>query len=467
MNNVATSRIAATSTRASLYALGSSPIIQLTFFFALHIPLALAMATYKEVATMHALATAALGLWWAASAARPDRVLYVAAYITGAEVLWRMTQAQIFWEFGKYALVTILLVTMLRAGRLRGVALPFLYFALLLPSTILPLINTSTEELRGNLSFNLSGPLSLMFCAWYFPQVVVAAPILYRALLLMVAPLVGIVSVALLNITTATSLRFTNESNFATSGGFGPNQVSAMLGLGVLALLLYLLLERSTLGFKALLFVLMIAFGVQSALTFSRTGLYSALFAGLAGALFVVRDSRARFQILGFAVLVFVIANYLVLPQLDDFTGGTLSTRFQNVSLTGRDAIIRADLQIWADNPVFGVGPGKATALRAASYRESAAHTEFSRLLAEHGLFGLASFLILLWMGWRNFRRARTPKAKALAAALSCWGFGFMLVGAMRIVAPAVILGMAGVTLMFEEDWSPQPQQDGASAANN
>jgi O-antigen ligase len=122
--------------------------------------------------------------------------------------------------------------------------------------------------------------------------------------------------------------------------------------------------------------------------------------------------------------------------------------RFRSASLTGRDAIIRADLQIWSDNPVFGVGPGGATSLRAASYRESSAHTEFSRLVAEHGVFGFLAFLLLLLMGLQNLRRPNVPQNKAVTAALTCWSFGFMAVTAMRLVAPAVMLGLASITLL-------------------
>ena len=88
----------------------------------------------------------------------------------------------------------------------------------------------------------------------------------------------------------------------------------------------------------------------------------------------------------------------------------------------------------------------------------SAAHTEFSRMVAEHGIFGFLAFLLLLLAGFQNLRRAHDPKAKAMAAALTCWGFGFMLVTAMRLVAPAVIIGL-GSMLLFPD----QPDNDTAN----
>ena len=245
-------------------------------FLIAHLALAILMSQSNLVATGHALLTLGAGFWFAATTRQPERIAYIVAYITGSEVLWRMTQAQIFWEFGKYSIVIILLVSILRSGQMRGVALPFMYFALLLPSTILPMENTTTDELRGHLSFNLSGPLALALCVWYFSQSRYPKSVFYPTLLMLIAPIAGIGAVTLLGTFKASVLKFGNESNFATSGGFGPNQVSAILGLGVLAIFLFLLTEQKSRWLKPVLFVLMMGLAAQSAMTFSRTGLYNA-----------------------------------------------------------------------------------------------------------------------------------------------------------------------------------------------
>ena len=55
-------------------------------------------------------------------------------------------------------------------------------------------------------------------------------------------------------------------------------------------------------------------------------------------------------------------------------------------------AILLADLELWARNPILGVGPGMAAWGREEILdARISAHTEFSRLLAEHGLFGAAA----------------------------------------------------------------------------
>lgn len=421
-------------------------------FLIAHLALAILMSQSNLVATGHALLTLGAGFWFAATTRQPERIAYIVAYITGSEVLWRMTQAQIFWEFGKYSIVIILLVSILRSGQMRGVALPFMYFALLLPSTILPMENTTTDELRGHLSFNLSGPLALALCVWYFSQSRYPKSVFYPTLLMLIAPIAGIGAVTLLGTFKASVLKFGNESNFATSGGFGPNQVSAILGLGVLAIFLFLLTEQKSRWLKPVLFVLMMGLAAQSAMTFSRTGLYNAGVAAAAALFYLVRDARARMKLIGLLILGFLVVNFVLLPKLDEFTSGTLLKRFQSTSLTGRDTIIKADLQIWSDHPVFGVGPGRANPYRATMYRESAAHTEFSRMVAEHGVFGFLSLVLLFYMGFRNLRRPQSPQAKAFAVALTCWSFGFMLVTAMRMAAPCAILGLGCVYLFADDD---------------
>ncbi|MFN0086394.1 MAG: O-antigen ligase family protein [Blastocatellia bacterium] len=428
---------------------------QSILFLIAHLILAILMSQARMVATAHALLTLGIGFWLAATTRQPERIAYVVAYITGSEVLWRMTQAQIFWEFGKYSIVLILLVSIIRSGHLRGFALPFIYFALLLPSTILPMENTSTEELRGHLSFNLSGPLALTLCVWYFSQSRYPKTIFYPVFLMLIAPIAGIGAVTLLGTFKASVLQFGNESNYATSGGFGPNQVSSILGLGVLATFLYLLTERKNRWLKPILFILMMGMAAQSAMTFSRTGLYNAAVAAVAALFYLVRDGRARIKLIGMLIAGFLLANFVLLPKLDEFTNGTLLKRFQSTSLTGRDTIIRADMQIWSDHPVFGVGPGRANPYRAAMYRESAAHTEFSRMVAEHGVFGFLAFVLLLYMCFRNLKRAQTPQAKAIVVGLTCWSFGFMLVAAMRLVAPCAILGLGSAFLFADDEANP------------
>src|SRR5687767_4773710 len=87
-------------------------------YFALQAVLAVGMKISGSFATLHALLTAVVGLSLVLFSRRPITGVYVAAYIVGAEVLWRMSRAGVFWEYSKYVMVLVLVISMLRTGRM-------------------------------------------------------------------------------------------------------------------------------------------------------------------------------------------------------------------------------------------------------------------------------------------------------------------------------------------------------------
>ncbi|MGH9931112.1 MAG: O-antigen ligase family protein [Pyrinomonadaceae bacterium] len=423
-------------------------------FFAAHVPLAILMSRSSTVATFHVLGTIAVGLWVAVSSEKIERVAYVGAYITGAEALWRMTQAQSFWEIGKYGVAATFIVAMIRRRRTNPSILPILYFVLLLPSVWLTVRNSSPDEWRQMLSSDLSGPFALLVAACFFSQMTVTREGLVRIFLVLIGPIIGVASLAFSGIAMREEITFGLGSNFQTSGGFGPNQVSSVLGLGALACFLLLLNKKVDSKLKLLLGGLIIILSAQSALTFSRGGLYN-----LAGAIFfasfyVLRDTRTRLRFVVAVAVVVGVSYFLVFPRLDTFTNGTLSTRFESTDPTGRDSIAMMDLDIWSKNPVLGVGPGKATEKRRQMGFEVTAHTEFTRLLAEHGTLGLVALLIFLAAMAHNLVKAKSAQQKALVVAFSSWTVLYMLGAGMRLVAPSFMFGLAFAHFALERDGS-------------
>lgn len=431
-------------------------------FFAAHTSLALLMVRFSVIGSLHAVATLTVGLWCAAWGRRPmERVAYIGAYITGSEVLWRMSEAALFWEIGKYATVAIFLVAILRSRNWKSPALPLLYFILLVPSVALTVMKEDPADARTMISGNMSGPLALMISAWFFSRVKLSTAQLRRLFLVLISPIIGVATIAAFSTITTSEITFHNESNFVTSGGFGPNQVSAALGLGALLALLYVLTDKGSWMLRALMLGVMVWLATQSALTFSRGGLYTAAGGALLAILYLSRDARSRVRVILIAVLLFVVANYVILPGLDAFTGGALSARFQNLNTTGREQIVQADLQIWNENPIFGVGVGESKMEHALYYRVIAAHTEYTRLLAEHGLFGLASGLLLFVMAAQRFgrlRQMRSPRTKAMIAPMVPWALLYMVDKAMRLVAPSFMFGLSFVTILPVNSINPRPR---------
>jgi hypothetical protein len=440
----------------SVYAPANRQLIFVISFLAIHIPLGLIMSWVGAVAMVHAWVTVLCSLILVLRSRQFVTAAYAGAYIIGAEVLWRMTDSRFFWEGGKYTIACLFIIALLRRGLFRHITLPLIYFALLIPSALLTLSEMDVEESRAMLSFNLAGPLSLMVSVWYFSNVKFSREQFLRVLLLLVGPVMSIVSIGLFGTLTNADLTFNTESNYATSGGFGPNQVSSILGLAAFLALFYVLLSKQSLALKILMSLATLVFATQSALTFSRGGLYGAAGAAGVGCLYLMRDGRTRIKVLLIVGIVFVVGNYLVLPRLDSFTGGTLTERFQDTGASGRDLLLLSDISIWQDNPAFGVGPGMSRAIHAQSMHSTMSHTEFSRLVAEHGTLGFLAVLLLLVMTYLNLTRAPSALNKAIVASMTAWSFLYMSNAAMRTAAPSFIFGLSFAMVFLSNRIRPQ-----------
>ncbi|MGH9841787.1 MAG: O-antigen ligase family protein [Blastocatellia bacterium] len=428
-------------------------IIRVSFLLLAHFGLGLLLSGTPALSNLHVGAVVLLGFWYALSKPQLERAAYVGAYITGSEILWRMTGAGVFWEFGKYAIVVIFTLALIRTGRLRAPILPILFLLLLLPSLVIPMANVDESELRRQVSFNLSGPLALAASSWFFSHIRLTGAQLRNLLMALICPIVSVAAKASYGIATAEKLVFIDDSNPLTSGGFGPNQVSAILGLGALAAFVLVLSVSASRSTKILFLLVSILLTAQCALTFSRGGLYMACGGALLAVLLLIRDRRARLRLVAVIAVLFLTINFLLLPQLDEFTGGALSKRFSDTKLTGRDNLVMADLQVFAENPTVGVGPGQTRhhRNREIGYALAAAHTEFSRLLAEHGAFGLVAIFVLLCMAFQHFAQAPTARGKAIAGSMTAWSLLFMTSAAMRLVAPGFIFGLTAATILPDE----------------
>ena len=427
---------------AAWFGAASSGVALCGALLAGHVALGWLLSQSKAVATIHAVVATVAAFGLTLSIPRPTVVLAVCCYIAGCEVLWRMSGAAIFWETAKYVIALALVISLGRRENARAPAAAVFYFALLLPSSLLTLAYLDWTPARQQLSFNLSGPLALSLAVIYFSNVRFRMQDLRTAAMALAAPAIAIAAVVARRITALGEIDFGMDSNFAASGGFGPNQVAAVLGLGALVCLLSALFCRLGTVERWASLTLFAALLLQSALTFSRGGAYLALAASGGATLFLCRTSAARGKLL-LAASVLTAAGFAALPYADAWAGGLLIERFTTPDLTHRDQLLRDDLAVWAEHPVFGVGPGRASEERGTEFGGAAAHTEYTRALAEHGLFGLASVAILAGMTWRRFSSTVDPAEKALLVALLLWPLLFMGVNSMRLVAPSLLFGLA------------------------
>jgi len=422
----------------------------LVVFLLAHVFLALAMRESRLLATAHALITVLVGFWWVLAARYdPIRVINVIGYIVGAEVLWRMTRAGVFWEYGKYTIVLLCLLGLLRK-RERIPLMPIVYFVLLIPSILLTANNLSIVNMRDALSFNLSGAFTLMACACFCSGLAINRQQLLKLCLATIGPLVGIATITFVGTYTAHNISFINDSNFATSGGYGPNQVSSLLGLGALLAFYYVINDRSGPGRRWVILGVLLLCAAQSMMTFSRGGIYGFIGAILVAIPFLVRDTWLRWRVVSVAAVAVILGWLILIPYLDTFTGGALGKRYLDTNTTNRVEIAVGDWQIWQKHFLLGVGPGGSSYLHF-SYAV-AAHTELSRMLAEHGLFGFFALLLMIGMSMANLVRARTPVSRALAASFAVWALLYMLNAAMRTAAVSFIFALPFARLLCNEE---------------
>lgn len=417
---------------------------------AIHLPLGLVLYNAGSLSIIHPLLVVSFGLYLAFNRrSKYSDIALLLAYIVGVEVLWRMAKIPVFWELGKYGSVAIILVALIRRGRWEIPKVPLVYFLLLIPACILTLLNFDRYSVQGVLSFNMSGPLLLFFCSWFFYKARLG-PIEFRRLLLsLIVPLLCVAFTSLFYTVSAENITFTGESNFETSGGFGPNQVSALLGLGVFAAFAGTILIKNGFGFTIFFSTSALFLAAICMLTFSRGGIYNAA-AGIAVLLiFGVNDLRAAVRRIALTSAVVAVFLLLIFPAVNDYTGGALQSRFEDTGTTNRSDIALSDVLIFAENPLFGVGVGASRAYREKFIEFSAAsHTELSRLIAEHGLFGIGALFALAAAVVINLRRPNSRHGKAFIAGAFAWSFFFMLNSGMRLAAPSFMWGFGFLSIV-------------------
>lgn len=408
---------------------------------AVHLLLGVLLRANPAAATAHGVLVAGAALL-AGVAGRLQTVASVIIYVAASQVLWRMSDAALPHMLGMYAVIAAAGLAALRRGRWPSL-LALTYVLPLLPSVIITF--TAMEDwdrARQLVASNLAGPVALFAVFWLFYNRPARCDI-SKLVWIGLGPLAGVAAAAFWYMQSLEEVRFRSESSFAASGGFGPNQVASALSLGIVLLVAVLWLRagsvRSLWVWGLLGFLL-----VQTLLTFSRAGVAMALGAVVTMSLILIRSRRFRLTVVVFALMAFLIADRLLIPWLNRYTKGAFVERYTDPRLSNRDVIAKTDIQMFLENPIFGVGLGMGTELREALMgARIAAHTEFTRILGEHGLVGGISMIALFLMLLNLVRRAPPGGARAMVAGLLVWAWLYFAVNAFRLVLPVAALALA------------------------
>ncbi len=428
----------------------------------LHAVIGIAGYLVPTFATLHAGVVTVAAVGYSIAGRRIERVFAVVLYAGMCDVYWRMSTSRAPWELSKYLLAIGSVAILLRFTKSwHRPTLPVAFLCCLMPGVAFTLATVPLGQSRQLIASSEMGLISLGLCALAFRQLIINETDLWNVMWTMIGPLVCALSITLYSTLSAGSITFTDESNFAVTGGYGPNQVSSALGLGIL-LCVFLAFQRPGPKLLVLIAGLGLAFTWATFLTFSRGGLYSLVFA--AGALVIVgvgtRGARARSVAM---LVVGVIALVMVFNSVNNFSGNWLNSRYgENTRSTeGRTSLAEMDLRVFAGHPFRGVGTGLSMQYHEGGIlRGAAAHTEFTRVVAEHGLFGLFAIVLLGCLLVSGIRQSRSQINRLLAAGAGVWALSTMLHAATRLAAVGLIFALTQLRVEPEDALDDQPATD-------
>ena len=389
-----------------------------------------------------------------------NEALMAAAYISGAEVFFRMTDSMIFWETGKYSVIVFLAVGMFYKGSSAKTVTYWVYLLILFPGVVIASYTLDYDvTFRKAIAFNLSGPVCLGVSAIYCYYKKITPSQFNAVLVMLLMPLIAnMFYLYLYTPSIGEVLMSGTTSNVAASGGYGPNQISTVLGLGAFILVTRILLVRNkTINLVDL--VLLVFMSYRAFVTFSRGGVLTAIICIVAFSVFYFYKQNGREQRrIARKLVLFLIAIVMTGIFTAVKTDGLIVNRYTNRNAageledditTGRAELIVTELQGFYNNPVTGIGVGKGKDyLSEVAGKVMPSHNEVSRLLSEHGLLGIAAILILIFVPvafWLKFENNYY-----FLAFLAFW---FLTINhsAMRIALPAFVYGLALLYIVDEK----------------
>ncbi len=427
----------------------------------LHLVLGVAMTAVPLVGSIWFIAVALYFLVKVLLSKDPvEYYIFGIIYISFYELYLRASNSGLPYETGKLYAIGLSII-FIRFSKYKFNVKDFnLMLFLLLPSCIY-LFSIDFLSARKAFTFNLGGMLSFIAAGIAFHRVKLTPDRLKVVLNATITSLILLLVLFIIKAPKLDEISFSGESNDAFTGGFGPNQIATTFGLGAMVCALT--------AWRGVYFVsrpvsiaIIIAFLGEAALSFSRGGVLSFTLGALSGIVidfYFNRTSKRAYISLALGVVV-AIMGYFAYLAVDDFTGNRLSARYEETiqttdlgdetettfDFTGRDIIIASDLEVFTRNFVLGVGPGgtryNRDDLTVLHIGEIAAHTEYTRLLSEHGLFGITFLIVLFISTFRNYKR-KSISGKMFAVAFSVFCLFTMAHAATRLSAPLIFFAMA------------------------
>lgn len=393
---------------------------------------------------------------------------YYIAYVVGLELLIRLSKAIVIDQFGKYGTIALILVALFKTRGIYNIRPKVfqLFIGLMLVSLIMVDNSTFSRDI-DLISFYLSGPICMAFCVFYFHDLRFEFnKDFMNTLFISILPLLSITVFIFIKSGGISIQDLGYGANSAQSGGFGPNQVSVYYGYGILVLLIGLIFRESITGYFIGDGLVLVLFVYRILLTFSRGGFLSAIVAILLAIIYISFRSRtfisnnktSLFSILvGFVLVGFgwyktneSTGNKLA-ERYEGYTGDTKYTDRREFS-SGRDKLVEIEWEIFTENWILGVGPGMATTIRAEKFAGHGAivanHTEFTRMLAEHGMYGVLAMIIMVFYPISKLRKSTNLNNSFIIVMFVMLSLLTLAHNAHRLALPSFVYGLAFVNIV-------------------
>tara|TARA_R100000935_G_scaffold16940_4_gene33473 strand:+ start:35887 stop:37281 length:1395 start_codon:yes stop_codon:yes gene_type:complete len=426
----------------------------------LHIGIAFSIYLYRPSAALYVLCVFAYFTFIVIqNENKNNEALMAAAYISGAEVFFRMTEAIPFYESGKYAVIIFLLIGMFFKGTSSRTVPFWTYLLILFPGVVIGALSMSYDApVRNQIAFNLSGPVCLGVSALYCYYKKIKKKDYQKVLLMLLLPLLCQMFYLYFYTPNMRDVAINLQANYSATAGYGPNQISTVFGLGIVLLCTRLFtVKNNYINFIDLILLGMM--GYRALMTFSRGGVYTALICIAAFLIvFYFKTKNKERPSINFKIFLIGISMLLIWVFSLFQSGGLLDNRYSNEDAagrlkddisTGRVELVVTELEAFFRHPFFGIGVGKGKEYREETLGISiASHNEISRLLSEHGLLGLFALLILIFVPilfWFKFKNNYYF--------LAFMAFWFLTINhsAMRIALPAFVYGLALLYIVDEK----------------
>jgi hypothetical protein len=426
-----------------------------------HAVLGLLVYLFPFLAKVYGYAIFIVGIWYVMKTQnKHNEALIMAAYVVGSEVFLRMTHGNPLYEISKYGVMFFIFMGMYYSGFSKGATPYWIFLLLLVPGVVLSTFVLNFEtNMRNAIAFNISGPVCLGVASIYTFRRKIPLEQMNAIILSLGLPIVTCMVYLTFYTPNIQDVITSTQSNAEMSGGFGPNQVATFLGLGMFIFFSRTILESRTKFMLTLNILLAVTMSYRGMVTFSRGGMITGFLMILLLLFFLYAKSNYTGRVKLNYVIVFIATAMVATWAYTSFqTGGLIDKRYANQDakgrvkeskFTGREDVAKGEIDIFLDNPLFGVGVGKGVEVREEETGNGTlSHDEITRMLAEHGSLGIIGLLILFFTPL--FLYLENKFNMFLLCFLAFWFFTINH-AAMRTAAPAFVYSLSLLNVYFEE----------------